>query len=176
MKLHPIVFTSKRTSKSKEKYNLFLPEFAALKFALDKFLDTIWGFPVEIETDCQALQDHLLNNKLSSTHACWRESILAHQIVDVRHIPGCANIVTDGLSQANKGLPNEDGDSSQWAVSEDWEYTVGLAHDIFFTTDPMATEVVQLQEHFKDEPIFLEVIGALLNLDQGKDIRLWKRA
>ena len=53
--LHLIAFTSKRTSKSEEKYKPFLLEFAALKFALDKFSDTIWGFPVEIETDCQAL-------------------------------------------------------------------------------------------------------------------------
>jgi hypothetical protein len=68
-RLHPIAFASKRTSKSEEKYKLFLLEFAALKFTLDKFSDTIWGFPVEIETDCQALRDHLLNDKLSATHA-----------------------------------------------------------------------------------------------------------
>ena len=53
--LHPIAFASKRTSKSEEKYKPFLLEFVELKFALDKFSDTIWGFPVEIETDCQAL-------------------------------------------------------------------------------------------------------------------------
>ena len=52
--LHLIAFTSKRTSKSEEKYKPFLLEFTALKFE-DKFSDTIWGFPVEIETDCQAL-------------------------------------------------------------------------------------------------------------------------
>jgi hypothetical protein len=54
-KLHPIAFASKRTSHTEEKYKPFLLEFAALKFSLDKFSNVIWGFPVEIETDCQAL-------------------------------------------------------------------------------------------------------------------------
>ena len=175
-RLHPIAFASKRTSKSEEKYKPFLLEFAALKFALDKFSDTIWGFPVEVETDCQALRDHLLNDKLSSTHARWRESILAHQIIDVRHVPGRINVVADGLSRANEGLPNENGDGSQWTVSEDWETAAGLTHDIFYTTDPATPEVAQLRNRFKDEPIFLEVIDALLNLDHGKSVRLRKRA
>ena len=46
--LHPITFASKRTSKSKEKDKTFLLEFTAFKFTLDKFSDTIWGFPVKI--------------------------------------------------------------------------------------------------------------------------------
>jgi hypothetical protein len=58
-KLHPLGFASKRTSKTEEKYKPFLLEFAALKFGLDKFADITWGFPIKIETDCQALRDHL---------------------------------------------------------------------------------------------------------------------
>lgn len=54
-KLHPITFTSKWTSTSEEKYKLFLLEFAALKYAFDKFSDIIYGYPVEVETECQAL-------------------------------------------------------------------------------------------------------------------------
>ena len=87
-RLHPLGFTSKRTSKTEEKYKLFLLEFAALKFGLDKFSDITWGFPIEIETDCQALHDHLMNDKLSATHARWQNRILAHQIIDVCHVPG----------------------------------------------------------------------------------------
>jgi hypothetical protein len=175
-KLHPIAFASKRTSKAEEKYKPFLLEFAALKFGLDKFTDIIWGFPVEMETDCQALRDHLMNDKLSSTHARWREGILAHQIVDVRHVPGRANLVADGSSRANEGLPNEEDDGSLWSVSEDWEATTGLTHDIFYLTNPASPEVDQLRKRFKDEPIFAEVVDALLELDQGKSIRLRKRA
>jgi hypothetical protein len=175
-RIHPIAFASKRTSKTEEKYKPFLLEFAALKFALDKFSDTIWGFPVEIETDCQALRDHLINDKLSATHARWRDGILAHQIIDVRHVPGRINVVADGLSRAHEGLPNEDGDGSHWTVSEDWETSKGLTHDIFQITSQTPPEVSQLQSRFKDEPLFLEVIEALLEIDQGKSLRLRKKA
>jgi len=54
-KLHPIAYASKCTSQTEEKYKPFILEFAALKFTLDQFSNTIWGFPIKIETDCQAL-------------------------------------------------------------------------------------------------------------------------
>jgi hypothetical protein len=86
--LLPIVFASKHTSAPKQKYKPFLLEFAALKFGLYKFSDMVWGFPVEIETDCQALRDVLLNDHMNVAHAHWRDGILAHRIIDVRHVPG----------------------------------------------------------------------------------------
>jgi hypothetical protein len=166
-RLHPLAFASKRTSKTEEKYKPFLLEFAALKFGLDKFSDITWGFPIEIETDCQALRDHLMNDKLSATHARWRDGILAHQITDVRHVPGRLNVVADGLSRASEGTGNESEDGSEWTVSEDWEANVGLTHDIFFTTDASMPEVAELWERFKEEPIFAEVIDAILELNHG---------
>jgi RNase H-like domain found in reverse transcriptase len=81
--LHPIAFTSKRTSVSEGKYKPFLLEFAALKFSFDKFSDIVYGYSVEVKTDCQALRDTLMNDKLSATHARWRDGVLAHNIVDV---------------------------------------------------------------------------------------------
>ncbi|KAG2743047.1 hypothetical protein P692DRAFT_20747766, partial [Suillus brevipes Sb2] len=75
-----------------------LLEFTALKFGLDKFSDVVWGFLVEIETNCQALKDVLLNDHLSAAHARWRDGILAHNIIDVRHVPGKLNVIADGLS------------------------------------------------------------------------------
>ena len=50
--VHPIGFASKRTSTTEEKYKPFILEFAA-----------------QVETDCQALWDHLLSSTLNSTHA-----------------------------------------------------------------------------------------------------------
>jgi hypothetical protein len=74
--LHPIGFASKRTSSTERKYKSYLLEFAALKFGLDKFSGIIWGFPIEIETDCSAMKDTLLNPNLNVAHARWREGIL----------------------------------------------------------------------------------------------------
>ena len=175
-KIHPIAFASKRTSKTEEKYKPFLLEFAALKFGLDKFKDITWGFPIEIETDCQALRDHLLNDKLSATHARWRDGILAHQIVDIRHVPGRLNVVADGLSRANEGSEHEKGDGSEWTVSEDWEADTGLTHDIFHLSTAQTPEMAKLRERFKDEPIFAEVIDAILEMDQDTNLRTKKRA
>ena len=175
-RLHPLGFASKRTSKTEEKYKPFLLEFAALKFGLDKFADITWGFPIEIETDCQALHDHLLNDKLSATHARWRDGILAHQIVDIRHIPGKLNVVANGLSRASEGTENEGGDGSEWMVSEDWEASVRLTHDVFHTTEAITPEMAELRERFKDEPIFAEVIDTILELDHSTDLQLKKCA
>jgi RNase H-like domain found in reverse transcriptase len=52
---HPLGFASKWTSITEKKYKPFLLEFASLKFCHDKFADILWGMPVEVETDCQAL-------------------------------------------------------------------------------------------------------------------------
>jgi hypothetical protein len=52
-----------------ERYKPYLLEFAALKYALDQFGGTIWGFPVEVKTNCITLQNTPLNNKLSVVYA-----------------------------------------------------------------------------------------------------------
>ena len=107
LRLHPIAFTSKQTSTMEEKYKPFLLKFAALKHSFDKFSDIINGYPVEVETDCQALRDVLMNDKLLATHARWCNSVLAHNIIDVWHVPGVTNIA-DGISRQYK---NREG---QW--------------------------------------------------------------
>ena len=111
--VHPIGFASKRTSETEEKYKPFILEFGALKHSLDKFSDVIWGYLIEIETDCQALRDHLLSSTLNSTHARWRDAVLAYNIVDVRHRPGRLNVVADGLSRKYVNLPKEAGDGHE---------------------------------------------------------------
>jgi hypothetical protein len=82
-RIHPIAFTLKRTLPTEEKYKLFLLEFTALKFSLDKLSDFMCGFPVELETDCRALRDHLTNEKLNMTHSQWHNGVLDHDSIDV---------------------------------------------------------------------------------------------
>ena len=129
-RLHSIGFASKRTFTSEEKYKPFLLEFVALKYSFDKFADIMYGYPVEVEMDCQALCDILLSNKLSATHTHWRDRVLAHNIVDVRHIPGKINIA-DGVSRQYKGTDKTPGDGSKWTVTPDWEEVTGLVHDLY---------------------------------------------
>jgi hypothetical protein len=176
-KLHPITFASKRTSPTEAKYKPFLLEFAALKFALDKFSDTIWGFPVEIETDCQALRDTLLSEKPNAVHARWRDGILAHQIIDVRHVPGKINVVADGLSRQWEGQPPAEDDGSDWTVNPDRDEQVGLINDVLLTLDKTDQDQVEaLRERLKDEHLFVEVIDAIRNQDSAKTVRDWKCA
>jgi len=134
-KLHPIAYASKRTSPAEARYKPFLLEFAALKFALDKFNDIIWGFPVEIETDCQALRDIIISDDLNATHARWHDGVIAHQIIDVRHIPGHINLVGDGISRQDEDQPHVEGDGSSWSVIPDWEDARGLKYDLFSVAD-----------------------------------------
>ena len=74
-------------------------EFVALKFALDEFAPYIYGAPIEIETDCQALRNLLLREKPRAIHMCWAESILAHNIVNIQHRPGVTNHAANPLSR-----------------------------------------------------------------------------
>jgi len=156
--LHPIGFMSKRTSLSEEKYKPFLLEFAALKYLFDKFADIVYGYPVEVETDCQALRDILLSDKLSVTHARWRDGVLAHNIVDVRHIPGKINIA-DGVSRQYEGTDKVPGNGSEWTVTPDWEEVMGLVHDLYQVME--LPDLTVLKEQFKDEPLYLDVLDTI---------------
>lgn len=173
---HPITFASKCTSLTEEKYKPYILEFAALKLALDQFSDIIWGSPVEIETDCQALRDTLLSPKLSIAHARWRDGILAYHIIDVRHRPGSTNTAADGLSRSFISREPIAEDGANWTVNEDWESSRGTVQDLFqvalspltTSTDNPSTET--LHQRFEKEPLFLEVIDAIHDLDSEKSV------
>jgi hypothetical protein len=172
-RLHPIAFASKRTSVSEEKYKPFLLEFAALKYSFDKFSDIVYGYPVEVETDCQALRDVLMNDKLSATHARWRDGVLAHNIVDVRHIPGITNIA-DGISRQYENTPKTGDDGSSWDVDSDWESGAGLVFSINCVTISTATQ--SLRDRFATTPLFRDVVDALEDIQSGLGLRERKRA
>ena len=129
--------------------------------------------PVEIETNCQALWDVLLSDKLNATHARWRDSILVYNIIDVCHVPGITNIA-DGVSRQYKGTPKGFGDGSEWTVSPDIDEVTGVVQDMFHVE--VSPEAMALKEHFANEPMFLEVINALLELDHGTKLQERKRA
>lgn len=174
-RLHPIGFVSKRTSPSEENYKPFLLEFAALKYSLDKFADIIYGYPVEVETDCQALRDVLLSEKLNSTYVRWRDGVVAHNIVAVRHIPGTINIA-DGLSRHYEGIPKGGEDGSGYSVDPDWEQKEGLREDVLGVEEAGSKEADDglgaLKGRFKDDTYFLDIIEALVVSGPGRKGRL----
>ncbi|THH13172.1 hypothetical protein EW146_g7017 [Bondarzewia mesenterica] len=177
-RVHPIAFASKRTSRSEERYKPFLLEFAALKFTLDQFNNVIWGFPIELETDCQALRDFILNTDLNATHARWRDGILGYNIVDVRHIPGRINLVRDGLSRQSENTDRRTGDGSDWSVEPGWETSTGLVHDLFYVTESDTTEANYdaLRKRYALEPLWMDTIDALLGHNTEKSARIQRRA
>ena len=173
-RVHPISFASKRTSNSEFRYLPYILEFVALKSSLDKFADVIAGYPVELETDCQAFCDTIVNNKLNSTHARWLDSIMVHNIVDCRHRPGRLNQAADGMSRQYTDTPECKGDGHEWTVSSDWAANSGLKYDIWSVQLDSKQEA--LHTRFQKEPVFLEVIDAFYNLDHGKRVRDKRRA
>ena len=159
-------------------------KFAALKFGLDKFSNLVWGFPVKLETDCQALRDVLSNDKLNSAHARWWDGILAHNIIDECHIAGKINIMANGISHMHEGVPRAQGNGSDWTVCEDWETQSGLINNIFQVTDNAA----QLREHFtgsrsswKSSTLYLTSISSQTSTHVGvpstaQQTTSWKQA
>jgi hypothetical protein len=59
-------------------------------------------------------------------------------------------------------------------VDPSWVASAGLVHDIWSTT--LDDSNLALRLRFADEPIFLEVIDAMHNIDHGKRVRDKRRA
>jgi hypothetical protein len=71
-------------------------------------------------------------------------------------------------------VPLTPGDGHKWTVCEDWEARTGLTHAFFHITEE--TRYSDLLNRFRSEPIFQQVVSALLELDHGTSPRERKRA
>ena len=171
---HPIAFTSKHTSDSETQYKPYLLEFTVLKCSLNRFSDTIAGYPVEIETNCQAVWDTIINNKLNSMHTHWLKGIMGHNIVDIWHHPGRLNQAADGISHQFTDVPMVKGDGHESIVDPKWTANAGLTYDIWSAEVDEITS--SLWEQFTNEPIFTEVINAMYNLDHGESLHTKRQA
>ena len=63
-----------------------------------------------------------------------------HHIVDVRHVPGQLNLVTDRSSRQWDGLLREGNDGSKWTINEDWEDRTGIVNNILYVSPTPPTE------------------------------------
>ncbi|QRV79985.1 Retrovirus-related Pol polyprotein from transposon [Ceratobasidium sp. AG-Ba] len=159
--MYPVAFASKRTSRTEERYILFLLEFAALKFAMDEFDPIIFGREIKIETDCKALAELLGNSKPNSTHERWRELIIARNISAVRHLPGTKNRLCDGLSRMYEGRPdNDEGPGQTTDVDPGWEARKELLNDMYLLLDN--NDTANLLKRFKDNTYFTDILEHLL--------------
>ncbi|KAG1799654.1 uncharacterized protein BJ212DRAFT_1241382, partial [Suillus subaureus] len=62
-------------------------------------------------------------------------------------------------------------DGSKWMVSEDWEDNTGLINDLLqISTNIKDSTALQLLERFTDEPVFREVVKAMLQIDRGTTV------
>ncbi|KAL1657798.1 hypothetical protein GGF50DRAFT_68462, partial [Schizophyllum commune] len=115
------------------------------------------------------------NDHLSATHARWLEAVLAHNIIDVRHIPGSSNVVSDGLSRRDTGRARGGQDGSSFDVSPDWFAESGLAFDIHGVTAG-GHDYEALKSRFATVPLFRQVVEALETIEKGADGRELRRA
>lgn len=171
---HPISHTLKHTSPSGERYEPFLLEFVALKYCTDEFAPYIYRAPMEIETNCQVLRDCLLKAKLSTHHGRWKELILAHNIVNIRHCLGVENPLADGLSRMWANRKCTDADGSSWSVLPDWEAQSGIKNNILSvqpTEDaPRPQASSDIKERFTKYVFFEPVVRHLLGQNAGTNI------
>jgi len=91
--------------------------------------------------DCQVLCDILLSNKLSATHAWWRDGVIAHNIIQY------------------EGMDKVPGDGSEWTVTPYWEEEMGLIHDLYQAAE--LPDLTVLKERFKDKPLHLDILDAI---------------
>ncbi|KAL1693534.1 hypothetical protein GGG16DRAFT_48964, partial [Schizophyllum commune] len=117
----------------------------------------------------------MTNKALPTTHARWLDSVVAHPIVDVRHVPGVTNVVSDGLSRRDTGRPRNETDGSTETVSPDWYTKSGAVFDMYQVT-PKEEECDQLEERFQQVPLYRDVVRALRSAEDTDDTREAKRA
>ena len=166
IEVHLIGYASKRTAPAEERYKPYDLEFVALKFGLDHSSDTIWGFPVEIETHCCTMKDTLCNDVLNLHHARWKDGIRSYCITAVQHRSGESNKAADALNHMYTGRECTTDDGSTWLVCEDWEISRGIVNNLFGVyTDEV---ILSLCERFANKPFFLEVVRAIADRDNHK--------
>jgi len=124
------------------------------------------------------MKDTLCNDIMNLHHARWKDGIQGYHIIAIRHRSGVSNKAADALSRMYTGKERTTEDGSTWLVCEDWETSRGIVNNLFRVyTDEV---ISSLHERFTNEPLFLEVVQAIINRDDHRNERehnhAWHRA
>ena len=97
-KYQPLAYTSRRTKKEESNYSVTDLEGLAVINALEKFKHIIYGYPITIFTDHQALQYLFDQKALAGRRARWKATILNFNC-KIKYIKGVLNQAADALSR-----------------------------------------------------------------------------
>ena len=112
-KLKPIGFASRFLSDTEKKYAINELELLAVVWVLEHFRLYIYGKPIKLITDHQALEPLIKRNRSNITYSArltrWLDR-LAHFMINVTHIAGTHLALTDYLSR-NPKAPSQTNDT-----------------------------------------------------------------
>ncbi|KAG7527248.1 hypothetical protein FFLO_07125 [Filobasidium floriforme] len=94
-----VAYLSRQTTPVEKKAHSSALELAAVKYGLDKCGKYTTGWPVIVQTDCQAVRDLLRSESSAGPRSAWKEAICSSGIIDFEHVPGVSNVVADALSR-----------------------------------------------------------------------------
>lgn len=123
--IQTIAYASRGTTERERKYHSSELELLAVKWSLDKLAKYIYGQKIVLSTDCKAVRDMLMNEDLKGARAAWKEAISGARIIELRHTPGSANEVADGLSR--NPLPNDKNEET----TMNWEQRKGVKNSLY---------------------------------------------
>ena len=109
--LKPIAFASRFLSDTEKKYAINELELLAVVWGLEHFRLYIYGKPIKLLTDHQALEPLIKRNRSNKTYSArltrWLDR-LAHFTINVNHIAGKHLALTDYLSRNPNAPPQQD--------------------------------------------------------------------